>query len=223
MTIRIKMHINNISKKLSTFKKITFNKNKSIVSKGFTLIELLVVLSLFVVLTTIVLFSQSKFNGSILLTNLAYDVALTVRQAQTYGVNVREDVKNDTFQNPYGVHFDKQNNNTQFLLFSDSSSKDGKYNGNWECSNGGDECLNKYSIKRGNYISKICVTSSSGTSECEINKLDITFLRPDPDARFESVPTKSEITEAKITISSADNANTRDVIINSTGQISVSR
>ena len=97
-------------------------------SKGFTLIELLVTLSLFVVLTTIVIFSQSKFNGSILLTNLAYDVALTVRQAQSYGVNVRE-VASDTstgFKHAYGVHFDIANDK-EFILFSDSVGGDGNY------------------------------------------------------------------------------------------------
>src|SRR3989338_6906440 len=73
-------------------------------NRGFTLVELLVTLSLFVVLTTIVLFSQQKFNGSILLTNLAYDVALTIRQAQTFGVNVRENVNassGEEFKTPY--------------------------------------------------------------------------------------------------------------------------
>src|SRR3989338_7579467 len=85
---------NPTSKKLKNFR--FFSKNLQPTTyhlqpnRGFTLVELLVTLSLFVVLTTIVLFSQSKFNGSILLTNLAYDVAITVRQAQTYGVNVRE-------------------------------------------------------------------------------------------------------------------------------------
>lgn len=218
------MRANNIVKKLAVFKNMIFKKNKTETSKGFTLIELLVVLSLFVVLTTIVLFSQSKFNGSILLTNLAYDIALTVRQAQTFGVNVREDTDSSSFQNAYGVHFETINNHDkQFLLFVDSNGNgNGKYDGTWQCSGVSDECLNKYSIKRGNYISKICVTSS-GVSNCGIGKLDITFLRPDPDAHFESNPTKQNITEAKITISSADNANTRNVTINSTGQISIDR
>jgi len=182
-------------------------------TKGFTLVELLVTISLFVVLTTIVLFSQSKFNGSVLLTNLAYDVALTVRQAQTFGVNVRESSA-DVFDKAYGVHFDISDP-AHFVLFADSFGDDKKY------TTGSDSEVNSYSIKRGNKVSDICVTSS-GTSDCEINKLDITFLRPEPDAIFESDPAKSGITEAKIIISSA-NGDKRNVLINSTGQISIGR
>ncbi|MEK7157731.1 MAG: prepilin-type N-terminal cleavage/methylation domain-containing protein [Patescibacteria group bacterium] len=181
-------------------------------SKGFTLIELLVTLSLFVVLTTIVIFSQSKFNGSILLTNLAYDVALTVRQAQSYGVNVRE-VASDTstgFKHAYGVHFDIANDK-EFILFSDSVGGDGNYK------EGDDSLINKYKIKRGSYISNLCVNSSCDN----VSKLDITFLRPNPDAIIKGDSATDE-TEAKITISSSDGA-TRTVIIYSTGQISIGR
>lgn len=258
--MRIKINTNNIAKKLLaiSYKLSAFRKLKAILpgfknlplirvgrlsepkrpttynlqptNKGFTLVELLVTLSLFVVLTTIMLFSQSKFNGSILLTNLAHDVALTVRQAQTFGVNVRENV-NETdyekkFKRPYGVHFETltDSDKRKFTLFADSgggSGGNGKYDG-------GDTDVNKYSIKRGNYISDIKIINldtscTSADGGCSVNKLDITFLRPDPDARFESSPTKSGITEAKIIISSADGSNSRNVLVNSTGQISIGR
>ena len=182
-------------------------------SKGFTLIELLVTLSLFVVLTTIVIFSQSKFNGSILLTNLAYDVALTVRQAQSYGVNVRETTSGSgDFKHAYGVHFDIDiTKNKQFLLFSDNTTVNSKYDTD-------DFIVNTYKIKRGSYIKDICV----GVSPCSsVNTLDITFLRPNPDAIIKGDSATDE-TEAKITISSSDGA-TRTVIIYSTGQISIGR
>ena len=76
-------------------------------NSGFTLVELLITISIFVILTGVVLFSQSKFNGSILLTNLAYDTAVTLRQAQTYGINIKEfNTGSGTGQFvPYGVHF----------------------------------------------------------------------------------------------------------------------
>lgn len=202
-------------------------------SRGFTLVELLVTLSLFVVLTTVVLFSNSQFNGSILLTNLAYDVALTVRQAQTYGVNVRE-VSTGVFDKAYGVHFETTRDK-QFLLFSDSDGlgNDGRYNGNWTCNSGGDECLNSYSIKRGNKISATHVVSSSdddcpNLTGCLVKELDITFLRPDPDAKFKAKKSSSggsvdDITEATITVTSADGGSIRKIVVNSTGQISVTR
>jgi prepilin-type N-terminal cleavage/methylation domain-containing protein len=69
-----------------------FRKDKNNLSRksGFTLIELMVVLVVFVALTGIMISSQSKFDGTILLNNLAYDIALSIREAQTYGVNVKE-------------------------------------------------------------------------------------------------------------------------------------
>ncbi|MBM2817474.1 MAG: hypothetical protein HW401_64 [Parcubacteria group bacterium] len=208
----------------SPLKPTTYNLQPS--NKGFTLVELLVTLSLFVVLTTIVLFSQSKFNGSILLTNLAYDVAITVRQAQTYGVNVRETSSGD-FDKAYGVYFDIDKDNNKFILFSDKQGN-GRYQGNIDCKSSADTCVNSYSIKRGNYISDIRVTSPdcSPDPDCSVKELNITFARPDPDAKFAKTKSTSgdvdDITEAKIIISSA-NGDTRNVLVNSTGQISIGR
>lgn len=180
-------------------------------SRGFTLVELLVTLSLFVVLTTVVLFSNSQFNGSILLTNLAYDVALTVRQAQTYGVNVREDtvenVGDKKFQHAYGVHFEIAENK-KFFIFSDNDG-DGIYDS-------GESKINSYNIKRGNYIKAI---SCVGDTLCG-SILDITFLRPNPDAKINN---NDNITQATITVTSADDGSERRIVVNSTGQISVTR
>lgn len=204
-------------------------KSRLKTSRGFTLIELLVTLSMFVVLTTVVLFRSSQFNGSILLTNLAYDVAITIRQAQSFGVNVRE-ASTNVFDKAYGVHFDISKDK-RFLLFFDSSGggNEGRYAGSWTCNGGSDECLNIYSLKRGNKISDIKVTSPSCSplSSCSVSELNITFLRPNPDARF--VAKKSggsyfgDITSATITISSADDLSSRYIVVNSTGQISVKK
>ena len=176
----------------------------------------MVTLSLFVVLTTIVLFSNSKFNGSILLTNLAYDVAITIRQAQTFGVNVRE--SENSFQHAYGVHFDISNSK-QFILFADDNpSINDVYGGDYKyVSSGSDAIIDTYNIKRGNYISQICIPS-----DCLITKLDIAFKRPNPDAKI-IVNGNTSVTQATITISSADGNSSRNIVVNSTGQISVEK
>ena len=48
---------------------LKFKKDKK---NGFTLVELLVTITIFVILTGVVLFSQSRFNSTIFLTNLAF-------------------------------------------------------------------------------------------------------------------------------------------------------
>ncbi len=184
-------------------------------SRGFTLVELLVTLSLFVALTTIVLFSSSQFNGSILLTNLAYDVALTIRQAQSFGVNVREEVSSDSFDKAYGVHFDTSKP-AEFILFADLN-KNGQYDtfSFDNCNDGTNECVDKYIIKRGNKISGISCDGSA------YSPLDITFIRPNPDAIIKCGSGNKN--EAKIKVSSADDVNYRYIVVNLAGQISVER
>src|SRR3989338_1063071 len=56
--------------------------------KGFTLIELLVVTGVIIVVSGVVLANQNKFGGQVLLQNFAYDVEISIRQAQVYGLAV---------------------------------------------------------------------------------------------------------------------------------------
>ena len=121
------------------------------INRGFTVVELLVVVSIMVIMTTIVLFNYNKFNDSMLISNLAYDVSLTIRQAQTYGVAVLELPGSNSgsqiapishhayFAFPYGVHFDI--NSSNFTLYVDADSN-AVYTGT-------SEKIQSYSFQRG--------------------------------------------------------------------------
>ena len=97
--------------------------------RGFTLVETMVALGIFVIVTAIVFVGNSRFNNTIFLTNLAYDLALTVSRAQSYGINVRPfDSATKPFEVGYGVHFKKnsiatndpkESDNFSFILFAD--------------------------------------------------------------------------------------------------------
>ena len=202
------------------FSKLIFPKQRKTMpffSAGFTLIELLVTITIFVLLTGIVLFNQNGFNNGILLKNLAYDIALNIKQAQTYGIAVRESQTVSTFSS-YGVYFDLANNKN-FILFSDTNSS-GIFNGNPSCPVGDAECIQKYSISRGSYIKDICINSDAS---CGITKLTILFKKPNPNAIMSAVNSQSNLsnlTSAKIIISSASGA-TSSVIVTNVGQIYV--
>ena len=56
---------------------------------GFTLIELLVSIAIFIIITSVAVWNNSQFNSTILLTDLGYEIALSVRQAQVYGITVK--------------------------------------------------------------------------------------------------------------------------------------
>src|SRR3989344_4615422 len=51
--------------------------------RGFTLVELMVVTGILVVITSLILANNTRFGGAVLLENLAYDIALSMRKAQT--------------------------------------------------------------------------------------------------------------------------------------------
>ena len=217
----------------------SFFKNKKIVKAGFTLVELLITLSIFAVTTTIVMFSQSQFDNSVILTNLAYDVAVTLRQAQTYGVNVKEFVPASGARGfyPYGIFF-STSDIRDYIMFADATGghyENGSYVGDnlyesadMSCPSSDPECVNRYSIKNGNYIYSICAGSSDG--DCNTNapstgRLMISFNRPESDAKIFWVSTTGSLSAqqsyAKIVVSSSNGASRKSIIVTGTGQIYV--
>ena len=193
---------------------------------GFTLVELLITIVIFVIVTGVVLVNKNQFDSVILLNNFAYDVALSIKQAQTYGVNVREGVSG-TFKAAYGVYFNLNNPGgvNNFILFNDvkgdagGSLPDGKYNGDLiSCSASNVECIQRYTMRRGMFIKEICV----GTEEmCTLaNELSVLFYRPSLEAKIYADNNFSESKPyAKITLSSTDGESTSDIVITGVGQI----
>jgi prepilin-type N-terminal cleavage/methylation domain-containing protein len=197
-------------------------------SSGFTLIELLVTLSIFAITTGIVMTSQGKFDNSVLLTNTAYDIALTLRQAQTYGVNVKEsETVSGNFKYSYGLYFDKNANNKRFIMFFDNDNDYKISDTGITCPQGDLECVASYKIKRGHYIENICAWKE-GEIECETqDSLNITFKRPNPEANIlagtDTYSAGNLKKSAEITISSADGSATRTIVVTKVGQIYVKR
>lgn len=213
----------------------TFAPRKS--GAGFTLVELLVSLAIMTIITLIVTTGRAQYENSILLTNLSYDVALAIREAQVYGVDVRETgAGTRSFNTGYGVHFNTAAPTT-FTLFADKAESDGTsdhfYNGNTS-----GEKVRDYTIKYGNSISAVCVVKSAIPNVCNPISggiLDITFHRPDPDACFTTGTSVSDPTsdtristcvtttgndEAQIKVQ-AKNGNVRCVRVFTQGQIQI--
>ena len=147
--------------------------------QGFTLVELLVVCAIMVVVGAIIFASNNKFGGQVLLQNLAYDVALSVRQAQVYGISVQR--FNGAFNYAYGMHFDTSTP-TAYNLFAD-------VNANGLYAAGEDVAPSPYSIGRAYSILRLCAPAGSDlacTGGTVVTKLDIVFIRPEPDAWISS-------------------------------------
>jgi len=206
---------------------ISFHTNKK--NTGFTLVEMLVTITIFVVLTAVVLFSQGGFNNSVILNNLAYDIGVTVRQAQAYGTNVSESPIAGAFSS-YGVAFDISQSPTNFVLFADTGNgsgsggynPDGKYNGSITyCPAGDPECIQKYTINNGNTISAMCVGTDSSNCTTAATSMQILFTRPNPDA---TITVNGSFTTSysygQITVMAA-NGRTKTIVVTAPGQIYV--
>jgi len=232
---------------MSLFRK---TKNKNIAptrnfTAGFTLIELLMCLVIIMIITFITRSSKTQFERSIFLSNQAYDIALAIREAQAYAINVRCSssagcTTASGFDVGYGVRF---TTGTSFTLFADLDN-DHFYDGV-------SERIRDYTIKSGNTISSICVVSTGSPGVCDlanpvVSMLDVTFRRPDseacvnPGVSYCSVQpgtlfcntanvtkkstldcvTASQKTEARLTLR-ATNGNTRVLYIYSSGLISI--
>lgn len=180
---------------------------------GFTLVELLVSIAIFAVVTSVAVVNHTDFNGSVLLTNLAYEIGLSVREAQIYGITVKGTALDATkFDSGYGMRFD-MSTPTRYYLFEDRTPPD-HYCDTTECGAIYDNVIETFYIQRGNRISKICVDG-----DCSPSILDISFVRPNPDAYIRVNGTS--FGKAEICVLSPVAGTARKVVVESTGQISV--
>src|SRR5579872_2305660 len=94
------------------------NMKKRALQSGFTLIELLMVLVIMSLITIAFLENQSKFGSSTIMRSLAYQVALSLRQAQVYGTSVVQ--SGGTFGPTFGISIGASPNT--YTLFSDTTA-----------------------------------------------------------------------------------------------------
>ena len=83
-----------------------FKKFRSGVQKGFTLIEMMVVLAIFLLISGITLANYPAFNSRVSISTLANGIAVSIREAQVYGVSVKNATTSALGLYPsYGVYF----------------------------------------------------------------------------------------------------------------------
>ena len=192
-------------------------EKKGIIQKGgFTTMELMISIAIVAVLSVITIGSFYEFENRTVLSNLSQDVALSVRLAQSYGLNVRRDASAG-FDTSYGVHFDSSDN-TSYLIFRDTGRTGSGYTGNDE---------EVFQLNQGYTISNLCARiAGSANSNCfsggsgTITDMDITFDRPKPDANFRDNNGSTNYESVTINVSAPDGA-TKSIIVRITGYINV--
>ena len=193
----------------------------------------------------VVISGQSSFNKTFIVSNTAYDIALTLRDAETYGLSSR--VINTTVKNTgYGVHFQIGN---VFTLFTDSypalpssgpvttchtasdSTMPNAQPGNcvYEASygTGQTERVLDYTIQNGITVNNFCVLTS-GTCQCAIGyssctggltSLDVSFSRPNPSAFISANGVYSSAYNFACISITSPQGGTRFVSVESSGEI----
>ncbi len=189
-------------------------------NRGFTLVELMVVIAVMLIITSVQLFNYSQFNSVTITNNLAYDIALALRQAQSYGMAVRgvdTHLSNLDFDVPYGIHFDRSSLG-QFVLFADVNES------NSYDSDSSTENLQTYTIRAGGVVAGVTVYTNDMSvpdDDCAIEDIDILFKRPDPEPYvYCGGSSKSGVTVA-ITVQNSTQDFSRIIRLYPTGQISI--
>lgn len=141
-----------------------------------TYIELIVVLAIFAVMTAVVVFNYTKFQGKVDTKNLASDIALKIVEAQKSALSGNFSAQSFGSNKPsYGVYFNVSSsaNQKQFVYFADINNN-----------NIYDEAaLNTISITKGDSISALTAVGTGGPA---ITNLTVVFRRPDSSALLTS-------------------------------------
>ena len=174
-----------------------------------TFIELIVVLSIFSIMSGIVLSNYKDFQLMIGVKILANDVALKIVEAQKLAMSGKlAPLAQQTFQGSfvdlwkpsYGVYFDSSASpdfdgvsyNKKFIYFADLdngaiNSQVSYFYPHQVCGGSSNmECLDSININKGFYVSQLSVECNGGTMPALVTNLSITFTRPDSGAVIQS-------------------------------------
>lgn len=181
-------------KKIYNFKfvipaRTTIQSGRRNYQKGMTYVELIVVLSIFAVMSLIVLFNYDKFQSKVDIKNLANDIALKVVEAQkssVFGIlppSAQQQYLIDksiiNWKPSYGLYFNlvSPGDRKTFIYFTDLDQS-GDTNSLFCPTPGADECLDKISLTKGNTISNLDVYYQGDTNPHPFNNIAIIFKRP---------------------------------------------
>lgn len=193
-------------------------------NNGFTLVELMVVVGIIAVISALSIFNSSNLNSSVLLSNTAYEVGLIIRDAQVSGLGAKVSVDsggNATTSNQ-GIYID-MSKPEQIIFFADKD-KSNSYGGT-------DEQSQVYNIenKRAGKILKICkiVVESGACNTLDlVDKLNIIFKRPNPEAYFYTDYNSSGFLEHQGNVAvnmGFENGECKSIIIYKTGAIQIDK
>jgi len=170
--------------------------------RGMSYVELIVVLSIFSVISSVVIFNYGEFQAKIDIKNLAGDIALKIVEAQKSSLSgklpsLAQQLQITSVWKPsYGLYFNIVSDNKSFIYFTDLNN-----NTLYEGSDCLDECAEKITLNKENTISSLDVLYQGDVTPHSFNDLTITFTRPSGSAVIKSAsPFTSAISYIQTTV-----------------------
>ncbi len=189
---------------------------------GFTIAELLAVIFVSALVSTTVLVNFGAFTSNTEFENQTLNIALTIRDAQSYGASSLISTSINT-KSTYGVYFNinglSGNGKNSFVLFADKNTNN-KYDA-------GTEEIKTIEVNKDFKIKDVCVGTIPNiceSSDSFVNGIVFLFKSPNPDAHIYWIPinfnnnSQGPVVNGRIIIS---NPKGKEKIINvtDTGQI----
>lgn len=202
---------------------------------------MIVVLAIIGFVTVVAVTGQNDFNRSLTITDTAYTIALTMRQAQTYGLSSRAFA--GTSNAGYGTHFEAAHP-AAYLMFSDISKVDyavpaycpvgtsGQPDakpGNCRFDRNGSEVVQNYTFGRGFTITQLCGRDTGGEVRCSddeaapLTAIDVLFVRPNTNSIVTGEVSGGtiQLRTAVIRLSAPQGTGVRYICVSQAGQVSV--
>lgn len=164
---------------------------------GFSVVELVVVLTIFSIMSSISIFNYNDYRKNIEKSNVSQDIALSIRQAQVYGISSSDriigDIDLDTTGNAdelFGaaiIDITRDQSIRGVVVFPDQEKiilyED--LNRNYIYNEATDRIIDERSIVSGSIDitgSYLCTATEEGCENFQTGRVDITFQRPYPEA-----------------------------------------
>lgn len=186
--------------------------------RGVTVIEMVVVVGIFLIFAGSLLSRSSDFHNSSLLSTVAYEVAITIRETQVIATSVSgiESGGNTTFDAPYGIYLDEANGDS-YIQYADIN-EDGAYDSST------DEIRNEYTVGDLFTIQDVCTDTGSDVecfSDSSLSVVDIIYQRPSSSAIIYTTGGSGGTMRKVDIIIASDGGATSTVSVYKSGQIAV--
>lgn len=184
--------------------------------KGFTVIEIIVVIGVMAMIAGMTLVSFPEFSERISVEQEAGKFSLALRRAQSYALAVREFGVGSGIFPGYGVNVSLASPD-RYIVFGDPN-RSTRYEDFLN------ETVETTAVERRARIIRICGNSQSvPAGSCALSSADLFYIRPGPTIVLTGVDAglAAVYNDIKVTLSSFDGSIQRNVVIWSTGQVSI--